>query len=104
MDIRDKHIEALVRGKSFAEIGGLWGATAERISVAHEYGARSLMMIDILPPLNKWWGEFRKRMTEKGVEKYKTLSVDIMSSRCQPFQVTHSSGILYHCPNPLQYL
>jgi len=61
-------------------------------------------MIDILPPLNKRWGEFRKRMAEKGIENYRALSVDIMHSKCQGFDVTHSSGILYHCPNPIQYL
>lgn len=104
VDVRDEFIAKVTPGKSFAEIGGLWGGVEERISVAHAAGASSLTMIDILPPLNDWWGVFAERMGEKGIEGYRSLSGDIMTMACGPYDVTHSSGILYHLPSPIEYL
>lgn len=103
-DVRDLYLSRSVKGKTFAEIGGLWGTVQERVSVAQQLGATQLTMIDILPPLNPWWGKFAVRMEEKGVSNYSTLCGDIMTMPCGPFDVTHSSGILYHLPSPLQYL
>ncbi|WOG29250.1 hypothetical protein [Endozoicomonas sp. 8E] len=103
-DSRDRMLESIVRNKSFAEIGGLWGGEQERLSVAHEFGARELTMIDILPPVNQWWHVFEDRMKQKGIEGYQTLSGDIMTMPCGPYDITHSSGVMYHLPNPVQYL
>lgn len=103
-DIRDVFLSRVVQGKSFAEIGGLWGGEQERVSIAHTCGASALTMIDILPPLNHWWKVFEARMAERGVAGYQTLSGDIISLPCGPYDVTHSSGILYHLPSPIEYL
>ena len=105
MDPRDEFLQRVVGGKTFAEIGGLWGATQERVSVAHQFGATQLTMIDVLPPLNEWWKAFDQRMTDMGIaDRVSTLSGDIMAMRVGPYDVTHSSGILYHLPSPIDYL
>ena len=104
IDTRDEFLQRVVGGKTFAEIGGLWGATQERVSVAHGFGATQLAMIDVLPPLNEWWKAFDHRMTEMGIaDRVATLSGDI-TMRAGPYDVTHSSGILYHLPSPIDYL
>ena len=48
-DVRDTYIRQVVAGKSFADVGGLWGTVNEKVSVAHAYGARALTMIDVSP-------------------------------------------------------
>ncbi|WP_407525533.1 hypothetical protein [Methylobacterium oryzisoli] len=47
MDHRNDVIAKIVQGKSFAEVGGLWGLVNEKVSVAHDAGATDLCMIDI---------------------------------------------------------
>ena len=39
-DVRDTYIRQVVAGKSFADIGGLWGTVNEKVSVAHTHGVR----------------------------------------------------------------
>lgn len=105
MDPRDEFLQRVVDGKSFADIGGLWGTTQERVSVAHHLGATQLTMVDVLPPLNQWWKAFDQRMADMGLaDRVVTLSGDILTLRAGPYDVTHSSGILYHMPNPMEYL
>ena len=41
-DVRDTYISQVVAGKSFADVGGLWGTVNEKVSVAHAHGARGL--------------------------------------------------------------
>ena len=43
-------------------------------------------------------------MAELKIHKYSTLSGDIVTIPCGSFDVTHSSGILYHLPSPMEYL
>ena len=47
-DVRDTYIGQLVAGKSFADVGGLWGTVNEKVSVAHTHAARTLTMIGCL--------------------------------------------------------
>ena len=49
-DVRDSYIRQAVAGKSFADIGGLWGTVNEKVSVAHTHGVRTLSMVDVSPP------------------------------------------------------
>ena len=49
MDLRDDYIRRVVRGRSFADVGGLWGTVNEKVSVAAQAEARSVAMIDISP-------------------------------------------------------
>ena len=37
-DVRDTYISQVVAGKSFADVGGLWGTVNEKVSVAHTHG------------------------------------------------------------------
>jgi hypothetical protein len=107
-DLRDEYVARVVSGKTFAEVGGLWGTINEKVSVAHQNGATSLTMIDIQPEGGELWQKFHERMTNLGIKNIHCLSRDI----CQvtdrdgvgPFDVVHCSGVLYHHPNPMHML
>jgi hypothetical protein len=104
-DCRDDFIARVVRGKSFVDVGGLWGTVSEKVSVAHSAGAAQLTMIDIAEKGNALWQSFEARMREKGIQGYKQISADILTlSENLSFDVVHSSGVLYHVPDPLGYL
>lgn len=103
-DLRDVFIEEVVRDRSFVDIGGLWGEVAERVSVASRCGASQLTMVDVLPEDDEWWRKFHDRMREKGISGYRSICGDINEITLDTFDVVHSSGVLYHLPNPLQYL
>jgi hypothetical protein len=103
-DLRDVYIAKVAGGKTFADVGGLWGTNGEKISTASHAGAAKLTMLDILPPENEWWAKFKERMQSMGIRGYECVSADIHVAKLEPFDVVHSSGILYHLANPAAYL
>jgi SAM-dependent methyltransferase len=107
-DPRDEYIKSVVRGRSFADVGGLWGAVNEKVSVAHRHGAQALAMIDVAVPENELWQLFEARRRALGLPAVECLSGDIVTlveaSHCPQFDVVHCSGVLYHVPDPLRLL
>ena len=107
-DLRDEYVASVVSGKTFADVGGLWGTVNEKVSVAHRHGATALTMIDITPPGSELWAKFRDRMVERGIANIRCISRDVcqLTDRdiTEPFDVVHCSGVLYHYPNPLVML
>jgi hypothetical protein len=107
-DPRDEYLARVVKDRSFVDIGGLWGTTSEKASVAHQAGAKQLAMIDILPLNDPLWEEFHARRRALGVPEVECLSGDIFRLAEGPappkFDVVHCSGVLYHLPNPMQFL
>jgi hypothetical protein len=107
-DLRDRCIGKVVRGKTFADIGGLWGTVNEKVSVAHARGASSLTLIDISPPESELWSLFEDRRRALRLPEVHYMSSDVLvlaeSSPCPQFDVVHCSGILYHIPDPIRFL
>jgi hypothetical protein len=103
-DLRDRYIERVVTSRSFVDVGGLWGETEERGSVAHRHGASAVTMLDVLPEGNEWWQRFHERMSRLGVEKVQCIVGDVNEMEGGRYDVVHSSGVLYHVPNPIAYL
>jgi hypothetical protein len=107
-DPRDVFIAQVVRGKSFADVGGLWGTVNEKVSVAHAAGARSLTMIDRVFPSEPWWPAFEDRCRSLGVGEVRHISGDIISvaeaAQHPVFDVVHCGGVLYHAPDPIRLL
>jgi SAM-dependent methyltransferase len=107
MDPRDEYIGRVVKGKSFADIGGLWGTTEEKVTIAHKFGATSLAMVDIQPPNNELWKAFKERCNSLGVVKVECIVQDIQKwAETDPpqYDVVHCSGVIYHIPNPIRAL
>ena len=107
-DIRDEYIAQVVPGRSFADVGGLWGVINEKVSVAHKLGAISVTMIDVKALAGDLWRQFQERMSSLGITNYHCISKDICELQLeeigQPFDVVHCSGVLYHHPNPMLVL
>jgi hypothetical protein len=107
-DPRDRYIHQVAAGRTFAEVGGLWGTLNERVSVAHAAGARELTMIDLSPAGSHWWVKFRERCKTLDVPAAAEVSAEILRLTSQPepptFDVLHCSGVLYHMPDPLRFL
>ena len=107
-DPRDQYIARVVKGRSFADVGGLWGTVNEKVSVAHRCGASELTMIDLSLPGRELWRLFEERRRALGVPEVRCISSDILilaeSASCPEFDVVHCSGVLYHTPDPLRFL
>jgi SAM-dependent methyltransferase len=107
-DPRDAFIARTVEGQSFADVGGLWGLTNEKVSVAHAAGASSVTMIDRVDLGDGLWEELRARLTIAGVDDIRCISADVLELGEDPapprFDVVHSSGVLYHLPDPVRFL
>lgn len=103
--LRERVIGKLVAGKTFAEIGGLWGTTNETVSIAMRSGAREATMIDITEPENTQWTRFHERCRELGVTGYRSVVGDICNDHLADdvgrFDITHCAGVVYHVPNPV---
>lgn len=107
-DLRNVYIGKVVKNKSFAEVGGLWGTVNEKVSVAHSYGASRLAMIDISAPESDLWRLFEERRLSLRLPEVSCISSDLVtlaeSNSCPQFDTVHCSGILYHIPDPLRFL
>jgi predicted O-methyltransferase YrrM len=109
--IREQWVTEAAAGKSFAEVGGLWGTTNEQVTVAARAGATATTMIDLSVSdgsAKDLWKLFHERAADLGV----TDTVCVQGSIDDPdtvervgeFDVVCCSGVLYHCPEPLRTL
>lgn len=105
-DPRDEFIKKVVKGKTFADLGGLWGTVNEKISVAHRYGATALTMIDRITKEEDDWRLFDEHRQKLGVPEVECISKDILSLADAPgygrYDVVHCAGVLYHIPDPMR--
>ena len=105
---KHKWIAELVEGRSFIDVGGLWGTLNETVCLAVKSGARSATMADIQPFDSKWWVAFHERCKELGVEGYESIRMDICNrgdlDTNKQYDFVHCSGIIYHVSDPLQLI
>jgi len=102
----NKKIKQITSGRSFADVGGLWGTENERVTVASLAGACSATMVDMQREDNEWWQAFDQHCEEKGVTDYGKIVANIddadFTSRVPSHDIVHCSGVIYHSPNPLR--
>jgi hypothetical protein len=93
------------KGRTFADVGGLWGTKNERVSVALRGGAAAAAMIDSMPLDREEWRQFDERCAGLGVSGYQKFQVNLddpdLVAKVGTYEVVHCSGVLYHCPNPV---
>jgi hypothetical protein len=108
MDLRDDFIGRVVAGRSFADVGGLWGTVNEKVSVAAKLQARTVTMIDISATGSDLWKQFSERLASLHVSGCECISSDVCAlvanGSAPKFEVVHCSGVLYHHPNPILFL
>ena len=103
--IADKWIADSVPGKTFADVGGLWGTVNEKVTIAGRAGASQATMIDITPLDTALWHAFDERCAQENVSGYRCIQADVnqpdLKQRVGTYDVVYCSGVLYHCPNPM---
>lgn len=98
-----------VAGKSFVDVGGLWGIVGERVTVASQNRAASLAMVDHVPPDHDLWGHFRKRVEDHHIDReIRLITADVeqpdFPAIVGRFDVVYCNGLIYHTPSPVQFL
>lgn len=93
----------VVKGRSFAEVGGLYkGAPA--LPPAWLFGAKSLAMIDVCAPGTAPWRRLERMARVLGAPAYAAHSADVVAFASRPraprFDVVFCAGVLYHHPRP----
>jgi hypothetical protein len=102
-------MKKIVPGKSFADVGGLWGTVGERVSMAAQHKPMSLTMIDRAPH-GELWERFQSRLRELGIDdsSVKQIRSDVESADFAKtvgrYDVVYSSGLLYHTPDPMHFM
>ena len=98
----------MVNGKSFADVGGLWGTVNETVCLASKSGAKNVTMIDVQPANSIYWPAFRERCKEFGVKEYNEIIADLCDNNnvtlIKKFDIVHCSGILYHVSDPICFI
>jgi len=101
--INAKLIGKYVSGKSFADIGALWGIDGLNSFIAEESGATKVTAVDVYPASPKFLEEKKRRNS-----KVDFIQGDInLASTTQKIGLTDlvlCSGVLYHTPDPLHLL
>jgi hypothetical protein len=111
--IREEWVAIAAAGKTFAEVGGLWGTVNEQVTVAARAGATATTMIDVAPTdlgegEDDLWQLFRDRAASLGVTDTTCVQGSIddpeLVGRAGSFDVVSCSGVIYHCAEPLHTL
>lgn len=103
---QDQAIAKVVSGKTFVDIGALWGTANEKASVAWAHGATGVSVIDILPLNDPLWKAFDEHLAGLGSPAAAHISrnLDDVTDDDPKYDVVHTSGVIYHCPSPMHTL
>lgn len=95
-------------GLSYVDVGGLWGTKGETVTTASAAGASRVAMADVAQLGSMWWQRFADHCTERGVDDYEQIWVDICApdaaQRLGSFDFVHCSGVMYHVPDLLGFV
>jgi SAM-dependent methyltransferase len=102
-DIRDVFIREVVGGRSFLDVGPLYGTVNEKLSVAKASGATEVAALD---SDEEHWRLLADHLAGLGVDPWTRLEADVLElpADAPSFDVVHCSGVLYHLPAPLALL
>jgi hypothetical protein len=106
--ITQEWIADLAGGRSFVDVGGLWGTISERVSDAAKAGAVRVTKTDIQPNMHELWDKFRARLTEQGIAECRCVSVDIMAADAVEqigcHDIVHCAGLTHQVSDPIGLL
>ena len=98
-----RYIRAHAPGKSFADVGCMWGVNGEYAFLAEEAGATRVMAIDVFGPTP----EFDEKHRARGSNVQFVLGDISRTSTLQrvgEVDVVFCAGVLYHHPSPFELL
>jgi SAM-dependent methyltransferase len=101
-DLR-RHVERFAPGRSFADIGCMWGVNGEYAFLAERAGAGRVVGVDVFGPTP----EFEARRVRES-SRVEFVLGDIVSQgtieRVGEVDLVLCAGVLYHHPSPLDLL
>jgi len=71
------------------------------VSTAVQAGAAAATLVDVLPFGHPLWKDFDDKCARLEITGYQKLCADLEGEPLGPWQVVHSSGLLYHAANPV---
>ena len=92
-----------VRGKSFVDIGCMWGVDGEYSFVAEQSGARSVIGVDVIASTAAFENKRRERGSNIEFIQGDGVSPEVMEKIGQ-VDVVLCTGVLYHHPSPYHLL
>jgi SAM-dependent methyltransferase len=96
-------IKKYVEGRSFADIGCMWGVNGRYSFLAEEYGAESVKAVDIYPASEEFVREKKNRNSAVDFIQGDFNRQEIID-RIGSCDVVFASGVLYHMPDPFSFL
>lgn len=97
---REDLVAAHVRGRSFADIGCMWGVSGAIAFAAEAAGATAVTGLDVMAPTQQYRAEHgRRRSRVRFVEG--DLHDEQVLGQVGVHDVVWCSGVVYHAPHPL---
>ena len=100
---RDELIRRHAPGRTFADVGAMWGIDGELSFLAEDSGATAVTAVDMHPASEKFEAE-RKRRNSKVRYVQGDLHDPATIEEVGKHEVVFCAGVLYHAPNPLHTL
>lgn len=100
---RRELIHSLAPGRSFIDVGGMWGIHGDAAFAAEEAGATEVVLFDAMDPVP----EFQRKHAERS-SRVRYVQGDLHDregvEELGTFDVAWCAGLLYHSPNPCHLL
>jgi len=96
-------VKKYVSGKTFADIGALWGVDGLNSFIAEESGATRSVAVDIYPASKKFIEE-KNRKNSKVEFVQGDINMTSTTNQIGVCDVVLCSGVLYHTPDPVHLL
>lgn len=97
---REELVRRFAAGRSFADIGCMWGVDGAISFLAEETGATAVTAVDLMPATARFAAEVKRRSSQ-----VRFIQGDLHDEKVVGLIGRHDlvwcSGVLYHAPNPL---
>jgi len=100
---RYEWVRQLAPGKSFIDLGGMWGVNGRIAFLAEEVGAERVVLFDVMDPTDEFLSEHALRHSSVTYIQG-DLADDVAIAGLGRFDVVWCTGLIYHSPNPYQLI
>lgn len=100
---RRELIDRLTPGRSFIDVGGMWGIDGEMAFRAEEAGAERVVLFDSMEATEGFVAERERRGSSVEFVSGDLHDAETMAALGQ-FDVVWCTGVVYHSPSPFQQL
>ena len=102
-DVRRRLVRELAPGRSFLDVGGMFGVDGELAFLAEESGATKVALFDAMDPTERFEATHRARGSRLQFFQGDLHDPDVVDE-LGPFDVVWCSGVIYHSPHPMLQL